>query len=66
MRVVVRTRAAAVVPGELRHADAGGTTISADVMPVPAGCTGRTAAGKPCHGRAGPDGRCAAHKENRR
>lgn len=26
-------------------------------------CTELTAAGEPCKGRAGPDGRCAAHKE---
>jgi hypothetical protein len=31
--------------------------------PAPAGCTGKTKAGKPCGGRPGADGRCAAHKE---
>jgi hypothetical protein len=27
------------------------------------GCTGTTKSGSPCKGRAGPDRRCAAHKE---
>jgi len=29
----------------------------------PNGCTGTTKAGAACSGRAGDDGRCAAHKE---
>jgi hypothetical protein len=32
--------------------------------PEPAGCKGTTRAGQPCKGRAGDDGRCAAHKQD--
>ena len=74
--IVVRTRAAAVIPAEqpglaraAEQAEAAGYRVLIGPEPArgttgPRQCTGANASGKRCGGRGGADGRCARHKEH--
>jgi hypothetical protein len=75
MRGVVMRAAARPYPGEVPvpvHEDGvavpdpgvRGEPAGLYALPLePAGCTAVTKSGERCKGRAGDDGRCAAHKE---
>jgi hypothetical protein len=49
--------------GQVRLGDVLDALAAGEAEAEVTGCTGTTKAGEPCQGRAGADGRCAAHKE---